>query len=75
MRFVWTGPLVKLDTTSVMQNYSMNLSKTLTLTTTMQLGRDNSWKILNDCDDTSTEETAADINQAMVNGYSYHLYG
>ena len=32
----------------------------------MQLGLDNSLKILNECDDNSTEKTATDINQAMV---------
>ena len=32
----------------------------------MPLGLDNKLKILNECDDNSTEKTATDINQAMV---------
>ena len=32
----------------------------------MPLGLDKSLKILNECDDISTEKTATDINQAMV---------
>ena len=32
----------------------------------MPLGLNNNLKILNECDDNSTEKTATDINQAMV---------